>query len=57
MRSPPVVGQYRRVANPSEDGSTPTPVAPYLMPVRSFDAACALVIDYLAQVAPMGLWR
>ena len=57
MRSPPVVGQYRRVANPSEDGSPPTPVAPYLMPVRSFDAACALVIDYLAQVAPMGLWR
>jgi diguanylate cyclase (GGDEF)-like protein len=31
-------------------------VAPQLMPVRSFDAASHLVIDYLAQVAPMGLW-
>jgi diguanylate cyclase (GGDEF)-like protein len=44
------------VANPSEDGGAPMQVAAHLLPVRSFDAACALVIDYLAQVAPMGLW-
>jgi diguanylate cyclase (GGDEF)-like protein len=44
------------VVNPSEDGDLPTPVAPHLMPVRSFDVACALVVEYLARVAPMGLW-
>ena len=26
------------------------------MPVRSFDDACRLVIEYLSEVAPMGLW-
>jgi diguanylate cyclase (GGDEF)-like protein len=31
-------------------------VAAHLMPVRSFDAACDLVIDFLGQAAPMGLW-
>ena len=44
------------MANPSEDGGAPTQVAAHLMPVWSFDAACAQVIDYLAQVTPMGLW-
>jgi diguanylate cyclase (GGDEF)-like protein len=33
-----------------------TRVAPHLLPVQSFDAACDLVIDFLGQVAPMGLW-
>ena len=40
---------------PSGD-SVPTQVAPHLMPVRSFDRACRLVIDYLCEVAPMGVW-
>jgi diguanylate cyclase (GGDEF)-like protein len=44
------------VVNPSEDGGAPMQVAAHLMPVRSFDAACALVIDHLARVVPMGLW-
>ena len=26
------------------------------MPVRSFDAACALVIEHMSRVAPLGLW-
>lgn len=34
----------------------PTHVAPHLVPVRSFDHACRLVIDYLCEVAPMDLW-
>ena len=34
----------------------PTQVAPHLTPVRAFDDACRLVIDYLSEVAPMGLW-
>lgn len=33
-----------------------TQVAPHLRPVRSFDDACRLVIDYLSEVAPMGIW-
>jgi diguanylate cyclase (GGDEF)-like protein len=40
---------------PSAD-DPPTQVAPHLMPVRSFDDACRLVIEYLSEVAPMGLW-
>jgi diguanylate cyclase (GGDEF)-like protein len=40
---------------PSDD-AVPTQVAPHLTPVRSFDRACRLVIDYLCEVAPMGLW-
>ncbi len=43
------------MTTPDVDG-TPPQVAPHLMPVRSFDAACALVISYLSEVAPMGLW-
>ena len=31
-------------------------VAAHLMPVRSFDAACALVIEHMSRVAPLGLW-
>ena len=31
-------------------------VAAHLMPVRSFDAACALVIEHISRVAPLGLW-
>jgi diguanylate cyclase (GGDEF)-like protein len=31
-------------------------VAAHLLPVRRFDQACALVVDYLSQVAPMGMW-
>jgi diguanylate cyclase (GGDEF)-like protein len=31
-------------------------VAPHLVPARTFDAACALVVGYLARVAPMGMW-
>jgi diguanylate cyclase (GGDEF)-like protein len=34
----------------------PPRVAPHLMPVRSFDAACALVIEHMSRVAPLGLW-
>ncbi|MBW0103138.1 sensor domain-containing diguanylate cyclase [Pseudonocardia sp. KRD-291] len=26
------------------------------MPARAFDAACAMVVDHLAEVAPMGMW-
>jgi diguanylate cyclase (GGDEF)-like protein len=33
-----------------------TPVAAHLMPVRRFDEACALVVDHLIRIAPMGLW-
>ncbi len=39
-----------------ESITTPILVAPHLRPARSFDDACALVVEYLAQVAPMGLW-
>ena len=31
-------------------------VVAHLRPVRSFDDACRMVIDYLSAVAPMGLW-
>ena len=31
-------------------------VAAHLMPVRSFDAACALVIEHMSRIAPLGLW-
>ena len=31
-------------------------VAAHLVPTRSFDTACALVIEYLAEVAPLGMW-
>lgn len=31
-------------------------VAEHLMPARAFDAACTMVVDYLADVAPMGMW-
>lgn len=41
---------------PSSD-ALPTQVAQHLMPVRAFDDACRLVVDYLSEVAPMGLWR
>jgi diguanylate cyclase (GGDEF)-like protein len=34
----------------------PPEVAAHLMPVRSFDAACALVIEHISRVAPLGLW-
>ena len=34
----------------------PPQVAAHLMPVRSFDAACALVIEHMSRVAPLGLW-
>jgi diguanylate cyclase (GGDEF)-like protein len=44
------------VVNPSEGDGPAIHVAPHLLPVRSFDSACALVIDYLSRVAPMGLW-
>jgi diguanylate cyclase (GGDEF)-like protein len=38
------------------DEPIPPRVAPHLLPVRSFDEACGLVIGFLVQVAPMGLW-
>lgn len=31
-------------------------VATHLLPVRRFDEACDLVVEYLARIAPMGLW-
>ena len=31
-------------------------VAPHLRPARAFDGACALVVDHLMQVAPLGMW-
>ncbi|RZT86681.1 diguanylate cyclase (GGDEF)-like protein [Pseudonocardia sediminis] len=34
----------------------PTRVAGHLMPERAFDTACAMVVDYLAEIAPMGMW-
>ena len=36
-------------------GAEPPQVAPHLMPVRAFDAACALVIEHMARVAPLGV--
>lgn len=36
--------------------SRPTFVAPYLRPARTFDAACALVVEYLSRSVPMGMW-
>ena len=43
------------MTTPEVDGVLPQ-VAPHLMPVRSFDAACVQVVDHLSEVAPMGLW-
>ena len=37
-------------------GAQPPQVAAHLMPVRSFDAACALVIEHMSRVTPLGLW-
>lgn len=37
-------------------GSDSQFVAPHLVPARTFDAACVLVVEYLARVAPMGMW-
>lgn len=34
----------------------PQPVAPGLVPARTFDAACTQVVDYLRLAAPVGLW-
>lgn len=31
-------------------------VADHLRPVRTFDAACALVVEHLARTIPMGMW-
>lgn len=31
-------------------------VAPHLQPTRSFDTACSLVIGYLTEVVPLGMW-
>jgi diguanylate cyclase len=37
--------------------SAPTvAVAPDLAPPRAFDQACRMVVDYLAETAPMGAW-
>lgn len=54
MRSLAVLGQYRWVT-PSVDAPA-AQVAAHLRPVRAFDEACRLVVDYLSEVAPMGLW-
>lgn len=40
----------------TELDQAPTHVAPHLLPTRSFDAACARVVVYLSQTAPMGMW-
>ena len=32
------------------------PVAPALRPARTFDRACEMVLDYLTDAAPMGIW-
>lgn len=37
-------------------GAEPPQVAAHLLPLRSFDAACALVIEHMSRVAPLGLW-
>lgn len=34
----------------------PELVAPHLWPTRTFDAACATVVAYLARSVPMGMW-
>ncbi|GAA2557247.1 sensor domain-containing diguanylate cyclase [Pseudonocardia hydrocarbonoxydans] len=36
--------------------SEPELVAPYLRPARTFDAACATVVEYLSRAVPMGMW-
>lgn len=36
--------------------SRPTFVVPHLRPARTFDAACALVVEYLSRAVPMGMW-
>jgi diguanylate cyclase len=40
----------------SAEADLPARVAPHLLPVRRFDQACDLVVDYLTSIAPMGLW-
>jgi diguanylate cyclase (GGDEF)-like protein len=49
-----VIGQYRWVT-PGEDAPVPQ-LALHLRPVRSFDDACRMVVEYMSEVAPMGLW-
>lgn len=56
MPVPVVPQQIRRTTSPCGVGGELPQVAAHLMPVRSFDAACALVIEHLARVAPLGLW-
>lgn len=34
----------------------PPLVAPHLRPARTFDAACATVVEYLSRFVPMGMW-
>lgn len=36
--------------------SCPTYVALHLRPARTFDAACAMVVEYLSRSVPMGMW-
>ena len=38
------------------NASTSTQVAAHLLPARAFDTACELVVRYLSDVAPMGIW-
>jgi diguanylate cyclase (GGDEF)-like protein len=40
----------------SPNTDVPTRVAAHLLPVRRFDQACDLVVDYLTSIAPMGVW-
>jgi diguanylate cyclase (GGDEF)-like protein len=44
------------VAPVSANADVPAGVAAHLLPVRRFDLACDLVVDYLSSVAPMGMW-
>ncbi|MCU1625183.1 MAG: diguanylate cyclase with sensor [Pseudonocardia sp.] len=38
------------------NASTSTQVAAHLLPACAFDTACELVVRYLSDVAPMGMW-
>jgi GAF domain-containing protein len=52
----PAVTPCEEFMSDTATGRSTNRVAAHLIPTRSFDTACALVIEYLAQVAPLGMW-
>src|SRR5689334_7879261 len=56
MRRPPDLAASEGVAPVSPSAGGRARVAAHLLPVRRFDQACDLVVDYLTSIAPMGVW-